>query len=216
MTETAATTTPRERYRRQVRAEIKERAWEQIASAGTTALSLNKIAKIMGLSGAGLYRYFTSRDALLTELVRDAYQSLADTFRAVADGGESDLRSMARALRAWALADPQRYFLVYGPPVPGYRSPADRTSTMSDILSQIRGACDAAARKGYSGPVCGPAAEPGEDREDLDPGSAQRRAVAFWTRLHGVLSLELSGHFAGMDIDPALLYEAELDLLAIG
>ncbi|MFJ3842022.1 TetR/AcrR family transcriptional regulator [Streptomyces sp. NPDC090054] len=213
MTETAATTTPRERYRRQVRAEIKERAREQIASAGTTALSLNKIAKIMGLSGAGLYRYFTSRDALLTELVRDAYQSLADTFRTVAEGGEGDLRGLARALRAWALADPQRYFLVYGPPVPGYRGPADPTSTMSDIMSCIRGACDAQARKDHSGPACTPPARAGED---LQLGSAQRRAVAFWTRLHGVLSLELSGHFAGMDIDPCLLYEAELDLLATG
>ncbi|MGW7065021.1 TetR/AcrR family transcriptional regulator [Streptomyces sp. NPDC054904] len=210
MSDTAATTTPRERYRLQVRAEIKERAWEQIASAGTTALSLNKIAKIMGLSGAGLYRYFTSRDALLTELVRDAHQSLADTFRAVTDEGEGDLHGLARALRAWALADPQRYFLVYGPPMPGYRGPADLAATMSEIMSHVLRACDVASpmgsRPGYSLRL-----KPGEG---LDPAAGLRRAVAFWTRLHGVLSLELGGHFAGMGVDPALLYEAELDLLA--
>ncbi|MGW7319545.1 TetR/AcrR family transcriptional regulator [Streptomyces sp. NPDC054854] len=212
MSDTAATTTPRERYRLQVRAEIKERAWEQIASAGTTALSLNKIAKIMGLSGAGLYRYFTSRDALLTELVRDAHQSLADTFRAVADEGEGDLHGLARALRAWALADPQRYFLVYGPPMPGYRGPADLATTMSEIMSHVLGACDVAPRR-ESRPGYSLRLKPGEG---LDRASALRRAVAFWTRLHGVLSLELGGHFAGMGVDPALLYEAELDLLAAG
>ena len=79
------TKTPRERYRTQVRAEIKERAWEQIATAGASALSLNAIAKQMGMSGPALYRYFASRDELITELIRDAYRSLADTFRAAAE-----------------------------------------------------------------------------------------------------------------------------------
>lgn len=73
--------TPRERYRAQVRAEIKEHAWEQIATAGVPALSLNAVAKQMGVSGPALYRYFAGRDELITELIRDAYQSLADTFR---------------------------------------------------------------------------------------------------------------------------------------
>ncbi|WP_143673003.1 TetR family transcriptional regulator, partial [Streptomyces sp. b94] len=50
--------TPRERYRAQVRAEIKQHAWEQIATAGASALSLNAIAKRMGVSGPALYRYF--------------------------------------------------------------------------------------------------------------------------------------------------------------
>lgn len=81
-------TTPRERYRTQMRAEIKERAWEQIATAGASALSLNAIAKRMGMSGPALYRYFVGRDKLITELIRDAYQSLADTFRAAAAGAD--------------------------------------------------------------------------------------------------------------------------------
>ncbi|WP_143676258.1 TetR/AcrR family transcriptional regulator, partial [Streptomyces milbemycinicus] len=76
------TTTPRERYRAQVRMEVKKRAWEQIATAGASALSLNAIAKQMGMSGPALYRYFASRDELITELIRDAYRSLADTIRA--------------------------------------------------------------------------------------------------------------------------------------
>src|SRR3954466_15757487 len=118
------TESPRERYRAQVRAEIKRHAWEQIATAGVSALSLNAIAKQMGMSGPALYRYFAGRDELITELIRDAYRSLADTFRAVAG---ADVTALAHALREWALADPQRYFLVYGTPVPGYHAPDDVT-----------------------------------------------------------------------------------------
>ncbi|MEU7062651.1 TetR/AcrR family transcriptional regulator [Streptomyces sp. NPDC046161] len=217
MSDAAATTTPRERYRQQVRAEIKARAREQIAAAGTSALSLNGIAKRMGLSGAALYRYFTGRDELLTELVRDAYQSLVGSFRAAAARNERDLSTLAHALRTWALDDPQRYFLVYGPPVPGYRGPADVTAMASEIMGIVLDVCATTA-------IGAGAATPAEVRPEHAHGaptagpasaSALRLAGSFWTRLHGVLSLELSGHFAGMGLDPALLYEAELDLLRL-
>ncbi|WP_376768149.1 TetR-like C-terminal domain-containing protein [Nonomuraea rhodomycinica] len=42
---------------------------------------------------------------------------------------------MARALRRWALDDPQRYFLVYGTPVPGYHAPDDITAIASEIMA---------------------------------------------------------------------------------
>ena len=136
------TKTPRERYRTQVRAEIKERAWEQIATAGASALSLNAIAKQMGMSGPALYRYFASRDELITELIRDAYRSLADTFRAAAESG-ADQVALAHALRGWALDDPQRYFLIYGTPVPGYQAPDDITAIASEIMATLLDACAA-------------------------------------------------------------------------
>ncbi|WP_329192187.1 MULTISPECIES: TetR/AcrR family transcriptional regulator [unclassified Streptomyces] len=217
MSDAAATTTPRERYRQQVRAEIKARAREQIAAAGTSALSLNGIAKHMGLSGAALYRYFTGRDELLTELVRDAYQSLVGSFRAAAARKERDLTTLAHALRTWALDDPQRYFLVYGPPVPRYRGPADVTAMASEIMSIVLDVCATTAMGG--GTARSAEARPTDRAHALaaDPASASalRLAGSFWTRLHGILSLELSGHFAGMGLDPALLYEAELDLLRL-
>lgn len=211
-----ATTTPRERYRRQVRAEIKERAWEQIAVAGASAVSLNAIAKQMGLSGTALYRYFTSRDELVAELVRDAYQSLGAAFRAAAARGDGDLSGLARALREWALADPQRYFLVYGTPVPGYRGPADVAAAASEIMGILLEACAAV-------PVDIPATpfEAHVDAQQKGPAGhpaalqALHLAVCFWSRLHGVLSMELGGHFAGMEFDPAALFQAELHLLAV-
>ncbi|MER7578747.1 TetR/AcrR family transcriptional regulator [Kitasatospora sp. NPDC097691] len=206
--------TPRERYRAQLREEVKQHAWQQIATAGASALSLNAIAKQMGLSGPALYRYFAGRDELITELVRDAYRSLADTLdTAAADG--ADLAGLARTLRGWALADPQRYFLLYGTPVPGYHAPEDTTAIADEIMRTLLGACAALAPA--------PAGTPGTPFADHlathrdwvgdHPATpaALHRFLAFWTRLHGVLSLELAGHFTGMGFHPELLFEAELD-----
>ncbi|MFG2324426.1 TetR/AcrR family transcriptional regulator [Streptomyces sp. NPDC048568] len=208
------TETPRERYRTQVRAEIKEHAWEQIATAGASALSLNAIAKRMGMSGPALYRYFAGRDELITELVRDAYRSLADGFKAAAESG-ADLAGLAHVLRTWALADPQRYFLVFGTPVPGYHAPDDITGIAAETMAVILDACAAL-------PSDGPA---GDFDAHIDghrqwagghpaPAAALHRALAFWTRVHGALSLELAGHFTGMAFDPALLFDAEVDDLS--
>ncbi|QKG27046.1 TetR/AcrR family transcriptional regulator [Actinomadura verrucosospora] len=212
MAETGATT-PRERYRAQVRAEIKERAWEQIATTGASALSLNAIAKRMGMSGPALYRYYAGRDELITELVRDAYRSLADTLRSAAAGG-AGLAGLAHALRGWALEDPQRYLLIYGTPVPGYHAPDEITSISAETMAVLLDACAAL-----------PSDRPGTPFDDHlaghrdwarghpAPPAVLHRALAFWTRLHGVLSLELAGHFDGMGFDPALLFAAELDAL---
>ncbi|MFE4538577.1 TetR/AcrR family transcriptional regulator [Streptomyces scopuliridis] len=205
------TKTPRERYRGQVRAEVKERAWEQIATAGASALSLNAIAKQMGMSGPALYRYFAGRDELITELIRDAYRSLADTFRAAHDSG-ADVAGLAHALRVWALADPHRYFLIYGTPVPGYHAPDDITAISAEIMATLLDACTALP----SDRPATPFATHLEDHrhwagDHPAPSATLHRALTFWTRLHGTLSLELAGHFKGMGFDPALLYAAELD-----
>ncbi|MFJ6657513.1 TetR/AcrR family transcriptional regulator [Streptomyces sp. NPDC091377] len=206
-------TTPRERYRAQVRTEIKTHAWEQIATAGASALSLNAIAKQMGMSGPALYRYFASRDDLITALVRDAYRGLADTVRAAAGSG-ADLLGLAHTLRAWALDDPQRYFLVYGTPVPGYHAPDDITEISDEIMTALLDAAVAHAPAATGSPLeahlDGPRQWAPGHRADA---AASAKALTFWTRLHGVLSLELAGHFQGMGLDPAVLFEAEAESL---
>lgn len=217
MTEAEKGATPRERYRAQVRAEIKQRAWEQIATAGASALSLNAIAKQMGMSGPALYRYFGGRDELITELVRDAYRSLADTMGAAAADGRADVTVLAHALREWALADPQRYFLVYGTPIPGYHAPDDITAIASEVMATLLDAC---AKLPAGGPQTAIAAHLADHRDwardHPAPPAVLHRALTFWTRLHGVLSLELAGHFTGMGFAPARLYEAELAALTNG
>ncbi|MFF1614594.1 TetR/AcrR family transcriptional regulator [Amycolatopsis sp. NPDC058278] len=204
---------PRERYRAQVREEIKRHAWEQIAEAGVPALSLNAIAKQVGMSGPALYRYFASRDELITALIRDAYRSLADTVRAARDAG-AGLPGLASTIRDWARADPQRYFLIYGTPVPGYHAPGDTTAISFEVMAVLIEAC---ADEPDDQPPTPFDAHLATHREWAGghpaPAAALHRALSFWIRLHGVLSLELAGHFAGMKFDPDLLITEELAAL---
>ncbi|MER7838698.1 TetR/AcrR family transcriptional regulator [Streptomyces sp. NPDC096040] len=213
----AEAVSPRERYRSQVRADIKARAWEQIAKSGASGLSLNAIAKELGMSGPALYRYFDSRDELITELIRDAYRSVADTFRAAADS-HAGVEGLARALRRWALDDPQRYFLVYGTPVPGYHAPDDITAIAREVMAALLDVCAAAEPEAPAS--AGFTAHLAQHREWAEGHPASpgvlRRALAFWTRMHGVLSLELAGQFAGMGFDPERLFDAEVAELAPG
>ncbi|SEO09083.1 TetR/AcrR family transcriptional regulator [Actinacidiphila rubida] len=211
---------PRERYRAQVCDEIKDRAWGQIATAGASALSLNAIAKQMGLSGPALYRYFGSRDELITEMIRDAYRGLADAFHASAEAaGGADAAALAHVLRRWALADPQRYLLIYGTPVPGYRAPDEITAIAAEIMDVLLDAC-AVLPWNADAPAAAFDAHLADHRDWARGHRAGapvlHRALVFWTRLHGVLSLEVAGHFAGMGFDPELLFAAELDDLLAG
>ncbi len=216
----------RARYRAATREEAKDIALRQLAEGGTGAVSLNAIGKEMGVSGPALYRYFASRDALLTELIVDAYGDLAATVEAAdvaaRQGDEAAprerLRALSAALRTWALAQPHRYLLLYGTPVPGYVAPAGTVPLARRGLAPILDALAAL-------PSLATAADPrlstldaqlaawARETDQQIPGSVLRRGMTWWTRLHGLLSLEIEGHFAGMDFDPALLYDAEVDAL---
>ncbi|MEV6908525.1 TetR/AcrR family transcriptional regulator [Amycolatopsis sp. NPDC051071] len=201
----------RERYRAQVRAEIKQYAWEQLATTGVSALSLNAIAKHVGMSGPALYRYFASRDELLTDLIRDAYRSLADAVKASAESG-GGVAEVAYAIREWALKDPQRYLLIYGTPIPGYHAPDDTTEISNEIMAVLLDVHATRPADDHATPFDAHL----DDHRHWDgghraPSATLRRALTFWTRIHGVLSLEVAGHFAGMGFDPSLLFAAELD-----
>lgn len=187
---------PRARYRQQVRDEVQSTAWEQISEAGASALSLKAIATKMGMTAPALYRYYASRDELLTQLILSTYQDLAELTEAAARAETTpthQLRDIAQALRRWALDNPQRYLLVYGTPVPGYHAPPEATELAKRIFAPI---------------LAGFAALTG-DPEDDPESPTLLRSVTFWTRLHGVLSLELAGHFVGMNIDTERLLAHE-------
>jgi len=227
--------TIRERYRAQVRHEIKQAALAQLAQAGPAGLSISAIGKQLGVSGPALYRYFASRDELLTELVIDAYHDLAATLAAATPGAPAPgapatrapgqeprdrLQALARAYRSWALAQPHRYRLLFGPPLPGYDAHAQRLvdaseEAMNQLVGVVRELGDG------TGPSSSPPSEPlasqltaWAQRHDLgtDPAAALR-AVLIWSRLHGIVSLELAGNFASMGVDPAQLFDAELAAL---
>src|SRR5512141_2660275 len=112
-------TTRQATRRSATRQEILDTARAQIAATGAAALSLRAIARQMELTAPALYRYFPSRDALVTALIVDAYHSLADALEAARDAiPETDpvgrILNIGTAYREWALIKPQWYMLIFG------------------------------------------------------------------------------------------------------
>jgi AcrR family transcriptional regulator len=212
----------RERYRAQVRHEVKQAALRQLAESGPAAVSVSAIGKQLGVSGPALYRYFASRDELLTELVIDAYRDLADALSAAAlnapePGPRARLETLARAYRSWALAQPHRYRLLFGPPLPGYDAHAQRLvqashAAMAALVEALGELGDPVA------PAPGPplasqlAAWVRQHNLEADPATALR-ALLVWSRLHGFVSLEMAGNYASMGIDPDQVFEIQLATL---
>ena len=111
---------------------IKETAWKQIAEFGAPALSLRAIARELKITAPAIYNYFPSRDDLVTALIVDAFTSLGDSQKSVleANAGKESTARLSRlglAYRDWAVTYPQRYQLIFGTPIPGYEAPADVT-----------------------------------------------------------------------------------------
>ena len=119
--------TARERARAELTREIKEEARRQLASVGAVGLSLRAVARELGMVSSALYRYYPSREDLLTALIIDAYNALGDAAERAIEttAGPARRRWLAacHAIRDWALSRPHEYALIYGSPVPGYRAP---------------------------------------------------------------------------------------------
>lgn len=214
----------RARLRAQTLAEIQEHALAQVAGAGPEALSLNAIARAMGMSGPALYRYFSSRDELLTVLAADAWGDLADELERAAAASrrrapEGRFRAILDAYRDWALGQPHRYRLAMatkygsGEHAPAETVPASHRGMLVilDAVAELGAVSD--TRRGSSRALDQQLERWAGSRSGdvARPPSVLRLAVATWTRLHGLISLEIEGVFTAMGVDPALLYRAETD-----
>jgi AcrR family transcriptional regulator len=208
--------TARELARAELTSQIKAEARSQLAGHGAQRLSLRAVARELGMASSALYRYFPSRDDLLTALIIDAYDALGETVERAADGqtGAGALarwRACCHAVRGWALANPHEYALIYGSPVPGYRAP-QRTVEPAGRVPAVIGSILAAAWPDGGWPDGGAGQLAGELRAQaalvadvIAPGVPEpviARALVAWTQLFGMVSFELFGQFVG-SADPA-------------
>jgi AcrR family transcriptional regulator len=160
--------TARQRARAELTSEIKAEARRQVAEAGAQRLSLRAVARELGMASSALYRYFPSRDDLLTVLIIDAYDALgesAERATAAAAGAGADARGQWRAcctaVRAWALAHPHEYALIYGTPVPGYQAPQETIGPAGRVAAVLGGLLAGAFAARGAGPAGSTIARPG-------------------------------------------------------
>ena len=217
-----ASRTARERVRAELIREITEIARRQLATEGAAGLSLRAIAREMGMVSSAIYRYFQSRDDLLTTLIIDGYNAVGvavEKAEAACPRDDYPGRWLAgcQAVRGWALAHPHEYALVYGSPVPGYQAP-EQTIGPAARAATVLGKIVSDAH--HAGAMTEPAAcppLPQSFRPDAArlrdailagvPDDVAARTLAAWAGLFGLVSFELFGQFENVVTDRAAFFD---------
>jgi AcrR family transcriptional regulator len=207
---------------------IKETAWQRIAEFGAPALSLRAIARELKITAPAIYNYFPDRDALVTALIIDAYKSFGDSQLEARDAVQADdaverMKVIGIAYRTWAHTYPQRYQLIFGTPIPGYQAPlmevlpsaARSLSALVSVVEQLRTSGRLNVKsfpevkreyqasfetwKKYGG--------------DVDMLSMSV-AMVIWSRVHGIVSLEIANNLPPFGANGDELYLFELKSIA--
>jgi AcrR family transcriptional regulator len=223
--------TRRDRNRQAMVEEIKTTARQQLIDAGAAAVTLRGIARQMGIASSALYRYFASYDDLITALIVDAWDSLADAIgRARDDVPANDhvaaFSAICHGFRNWALANTGDFGLVFGTPVPGYQAPDEVTGaaggrSLSLALTTYAAAVDASAADPDRAEIP-PRVGSGELLPGLlstVPGSAPRLAaitLTAYASLLGFLVFEIFGSLARLVEDTTALYEGHVRAVMLG
>jgi AcrR family transcriptional regulator len=217
----------RARARIEVTAAIKDEARRQLAAEGAARLSLRAVARELGMVSSALYRYFPSRDDLLTALIIDAYDSVgeaAETAHEAAAGAGQLQRWIAvcEAARTWALAHPHEYALIYGSPVPGYHAPDSTIPAASRVALVLIGIVrDALKGPGLTCPPLPAELRPEAERMSADiapdlPPSVAASLVVAWAQLFGLIGFELFGQFNRVVEDRDTLFRHAVGQLGRG
>ncbi|WP_054812733.1 TetR/AcrR family transcriptional regulator [Nocardia arizonensis] len=222
-------TTPRARARAQTMEDIVRIGREHLATEGAAALSLRAVARDLGVVSSAVYRYVSSRDELLTLLVVDGYTALGDAVDAALaeapDDPAEQFRVLGRAVMRWGRAEPARYGLLFGTPVPGYDAPAEQTTVpgtrvvvaMQQIFARAheRGLLTAPDRdEPVSAALAGSFAVIREFFGLDLPDWLIVRGVTVWPSLFGAVTFDVFGQY-GSDTfaDRDELFELQLDRL---
>ncbi|MGX6602906.1 TetR/AcrR family transcriptional regulator [Micromonosporaceae bacterium Da 78-11] len=210
----------RARVRAEMTEEIKTVARRHLATDGAN-LSLRAVARDLGMASSAVYRYFASRDELLTALIIDAYDSVggaAERAAGLAHDPVDRWLAMSSAVRDWALADPHQWALIYGSPVPGYQAPTDTITPAIRVIMQTAGIVRDAYRIGrvteqpaisgrYADELAGVAAQFGEE---IPPRLVGASIAAFF-QLCGAVSAELFGQLSNsVDEDRRGFFEFQM------
>jgi AcrR family transcriptional regulator len=204
--------------------EIKAAAHGQMAAEGASGLSLRAVARDLGMASSAIYRYFPSRDALLTALIIDAYASLGEAAEAAEArvhkaGVTKRWRAISHAVRDWARAHPYEYALIYGSPVPGYEAPQDTIAPGTRIPMLLTGLfADVIAARERRGDehhvvprrVHRAIAPLRELVPDIVPDDLIISGMMAWTYLFGAVSFEVFGQRHNAFSDDAAFFDYEI------
>jgi AcrR family transcriptional regulator len=222
--------------------EITATARRLLVEQGPEAASLRAIAREMGMTAPGLYRYYSSRDVLLRHVIAEMFRELGEVVnRAIheavppgappADEDERRTRLTAKmmaacsAFRRWALAHHQEFALLFGVPTPGFDD--GRFDIAEECALEFAGAFYTLFLELWHTarfPV--PAATEIDPRllpqlsrfRDILRTDAPEGAIFIflrcWVLLYGAVSMEVFGHLGFALGDPAPMFDITLGDIA--
>lgn len=218
----------REELNEATRQEIKDTARRLMAELGSQGISVRGIAREIGMTAPALYHYYASLDDLITALIVDAFNALADAVEQGSqqsnEAGQSiseQIMAAAHAYRRYALDHPADFQLIYGSPIPGYEAPAEITVPASARTSE------AFTRLIYTGIESGEIVVPaqyhsipektrevtrlyaGDDTPETLMLALHLTSIG-WVPLHGFVMLELFGHLEPVVGDTDAFFDMQL------
>ena len=212
---------------------IKEAAWKQIADEGAPALSLRAIARKLKITAPAIYNYFPSRDELVTALIVDAFTSLGDSQKQAiesipASKPELRLSTLGLAYRDWAIQYEQRYQLIFGTPIPDYVGPDDVTMppaawALVPLIETLQALYDTDKLRVERLPKLTSALKSmleawrkfvSERGSDVHV-EVLYVAYVIWSRVHGLVTLELGHQNPSPITDPGEIFRREIESIKI-
>ena len=208
-TDGSASTSARALARDQLTRTILASARAQLSTVGPAALSVRAVARDVGMASSAVYRYFPSRDDLLTALLVECFDEQGAAVEAAVAGVPGDpvqgWLAAAHTFRRWAADHPWDYALLYGSPVPGYVAPEQTVAPATRAPRVLMGLLADAVAQGVRPPGAGPT-EPGPAFHEATtgvrafagiddvPDDLLLAGLAAWSGLVGGVTLELFGH----------------------
>ncbi|MFC4007441.1 TetR/AcrR family transcriptional regulator [Nonomuraea purpurea] len=163
-----------------VRAAILDAATHLLVTEGPAALTVRRISGEVGCSTKVIYTLFGGKDGLIQALWLEGFARFERWLLAVRPVADplAYLRAGLDAYRAYALAEPDYYRVMFEGAVPGFRpgsAAVEAARRAFDLLVRGVGRClEAGVLRG---------------------GTAKEIADVLWMAVHGAVSLEISGYF---------------------
>jgi len=225
--------TRRERIREATIDEIKSTAWKQVGEQGAASLSLRAIAREMGMTAPGLYRYYKDRDAVVTGLLIDAFDSFSAALEAARDACAVNdhvgrFRAICKAYFQWGVTNPQKYIFLFGTPIPGYQFSGEVGPSAQRSFLVLQGVIGEAHAAGKITGELTSLKMPASIKSQYEAlrkmgmpytGIVTHLALSVWIMVHGMTSLFLYGYFTGFlgeQVGAFVDFEIEKTIRAFG
>ncbi|WP_157254009.1 TetR/AcrR family transcriptional regulator [Nonomuraea typhae] len=110
--------TRRDRLRQSTLNEIHAAARRLLVEKGTSAVTINAVAREVGMSGPALYHYYAGHEELVGAVTAGFFRELAEAMESARDRRpeaslEVRLLETCRAMRAWCVAHPAEFGWIF-------------------------------------------------------------------------------------------------------